>query len=90
MRFADQDKKASTRGEMGRSPRPDLAELAHSLRQHLNYQAMMGLEWLPCQPLTFIQDLPETLEQIRVDLGDCTRCQLHSNRTHIVFGEGNP
>ena len=90
MRFADQDKKASTRGEMGRSPRPDLAELAHSLRQHLNYQAMMGLEWLPCQPLPFIQDLPETLEQIRVDLGDCTRCQLHSDRTHIVFGEGNP
>ena len=90
MRFADQDKKASTRGEMERSPRPDLAALAYSLRQHLNYQAVMGLEWLPCQPLTSIQNLPETLEQIRVDLGDCSRCQLHSNRTHIVFGEGNP
>ncbi len=90
MRFAEQEKKASTRGEMERSPRPDLAALAHSLRQYLNYQAIMGLEWLPCQPLTSIQNLPENLEQIRVDLGDCTRCQLHSNRTHIVFGEGNP
>lgn len=90
MRFADQDKKASTRGELGRSPRPDLAELAYSLRQHLNYQAVMGLEWLPCQSITSIQDLPETLEQICADLGDCTRCQLHSNRTNIVFGEGNP
>jgi hypothetical protein len=90
MRFTDQDKKASTGGEFGRLPRPDLAELAYSLRQHLNYQAIMGLEWLPCQPLTSIQGLPETLEQIRADLGECTRCQLHSNRTHIVFGEGNP
>ena len=75
---------------MGRAPRPDLAELAYSLRQHLSYQAIMGLEWLPCQPLTSIQGLPETLEQIRADLGECNRCQLHSNRTHIVFGEGNP
>ncbi len=90
MRFADQDKKASTGGELGRSPRPHLAELAYSLRQHLNYQAIMGLEWLPCQPITSIQDLPETLEQIGADLGECTRCQLHSNRTHIAFGEGNP
>ena len=90
MRFANQDKKASTGWELGRSPRPHLAELAYSLRQHLNYQAIMGLEWLPCQPITSIKDLPETLEQIGADLGECTRCQLHANRNHIVFGEGNP
>jgi uracil-DNA glycosylase family 4 len=90
MRFADQNKKASSGGELGRSPRPDLAELAYSLRQHLSYQALMGLEWLPCQSITSIQELPETLEQTRADLGECTRCQLHSQRTHIVFGEGNP
>ncbi|WP_448383107.1 uracil-DNA glycosylase [Desulfosoma sp.] len=30
------------------------------------------------------------LEIIRGDLGDCRRCPLHRNRTHIVFGEGNP
>ena len=90
MRFANQDKKAGTGGEVGRSPRPHLVELAYSLRQYLNYQAIMGLEWLPCQPITSIQDLPETLEQIGADLGECTRCQLHSKRTHIVFGEGNP
>jgi len=33
---------------------------------------------------------PLTLELIREDLGDCTRCKLHSGRTHIVFGVGNP
>jgi uracil-DNA glycosylase len=31
----------------------------------------------------------ESLEQIRVDLGDCHRCGLASGRTHIVFGEGS-
>ncbi len=32
----------------------------------------------------------ETLEQIRADLGDCTRCRLHKGRTNLVFGVGNP
>jgi len=33
---------------------------------------------------------PETLEQIRADLGDCHRCKLAGGRKNIVFGEGNP
>ena len=33
---------------------------------------------------------PETLEQIRQDLGDCRRCKLAPTRKTIVFGEGNP
>ena len=33
---------------------------------------------------------PETLEQIRADLGDCRRCKLAGGRKNIVFGEGNP
>jgi DNA polymerase len=32
---------------------------------------------------------PETLEQIRSDLGDCHRCKLAGGRHTIVFGEGN-
>jgi len=32
----------------------------------------------------------EALFQIRDDLGECTRCKLHSTRTKIVFGDGNP
>lgn len=31
----------------------------------------------------------ETLDDIRADLGNCTRCQLCTARTHIVFGEGD-
>ncbi|HXX22650.1 MAG TPA: uracil-DNA glycosylase [Terriglobia bacterium] len=33
---------------------------------------------------------PETLDQIRADLGDCQRCKLAGGRNTIVFGEGNP
>jgi DNA polymerase len=33
---------------------------------------------------------PETLEQIRQDLGDCCRCKLAPTRKTIVFGDGNP
>jgi len=31
-----------------------------------------------------------SLEVIREDIGDCTRCKLSEHRTNIVFGEGNP
>jgi len=31
-----------------------------------------------------------TLEGIRQELGDCTRCSLCEERKHIVFGKGNP
>ncbi len=34
---------------------------------------------------------PESLESIRADLGECTRCKLHRlGRRQIVFGAGNP
>lgn len=33
---------------------------------------------------------PETLDQIRADLGDCRRCKLAGGRKTIVFGQGNP
>ena len=33
---------------------------------------------------------PDTLAEIRSDLGECTRCKLHSGRTTLVFGVGNP
>ena len=33
---------------------------------------------------------PETLDEIRADLGDCQRCKLAAGRKHIVFGQGSP
>ncbi|MCL6481374.1 MAG: uracil-DNA glycosylase [Firmicutes bacterium] len=38
-----------------------------------------------------VESVPnDSLERIRTDLGDCTRCRLHRSRTKIVFGTGNP
>ncbi len=31
-----------------------------------------------------------TLEAVRAELGECTRCGLGEGRTQIVFGDGNP
>jgi len=35
------------------------------------------------------EDLTESLGDIRRDLGDCRRCKLAAERTHIVFGAGD-
>lgn len=32
----------------------------------------------------------DSLPRIREDIGDCTRCRLHTGRTKIVYGVGNP
>ena len=44
----------------------------------------------PAVPGAARETVPETLVQIRGDLGECTRCKLHSGRTTLVFGVGNP
>jgi len=42
-------------------------------------------------PLTFSKNATEALVAIREDIGDCTRCKLHTlGRTQVVFGVGNP
>jgi DNA polymerase len=41
--------------------------------------------------VTHSPDMPgDTLEDIRKDLGDCTRCGLSNSRTTLVFGTGSP
>jgi DNA polymerase len=42
-------------------------------------------------PLTIALTPVESLAAVRADIGDCTRCKLHTlGRTQIVFGVGNP
>jgi DNA polymerase len=44
----------------------------------------------PAIPVQLLRS-PEALAAIRSELGDCTRCKLHTlGRTQIVFGVGNP
>ena len=42
------------------------------------------------RPLPPRATVAEGLDRIRDDLGDCRRCGLSADRTHIVFGEGDP
>jgi len=53
----------------------------------------------PRKPLTAPPAIPAVIPQkdraaalalIREDLGDCTRCALHTGRNKIVFGDGSP
>ncbi|MFH1090184.1 MAG: uracil-DNA glycosylase [Pseudomonadota bacterium] len=74
------------------SERLEILDLARQVRNYLDYMASLGVTHLP---RTAAVDLPaaeppkaETLEDIRQDLGECTRCPLCQNRTNIVFGEG--
>jgi uracil-DNA glycosylase len=41
-------------------------------------------------PRQVVELVTETLEDVRVDLGDCRRCKLAGGRTNLVFGVGNP
>ena len=42
-------------------------------------------------PVSFSRSAKEALGAIREDIGDCTRCKLHTQgRTQVVFGVGNP
>jgi uracil-DNA glycosylase len=41
--------------------------------------------------LTLSKNAAEALAAVRADIGDCTRCKLHTlGRTQVVFGVGNP
>jgi uracil-DNA glycosylase family 4 len=78
----------------------ELRDLVVGLRRHLEEEKSLGLEGWPRQSATLRKEvLPRppappaasrTLRTIREEMGDCRRCKLHSTRTQIVFGTGNP
>ena len=45
----------------------------------------------PAAPMSFSKNAADALAAVRADIGDCTRCKLHTlGRRQIVFGVGNP
>lgn len=64
-----------------------LGKIIAQLKGHLHYQKELGIHTL------LIQGKKRerlSLDAIRQDLGECTRCRLHEGRNHLVFGEGDP
>jgi hypothetical protein len=77
------------------SGKPVAAAAASSVATPLTAKAGPSLPIIsvPSGPTLFeaAERVPgETLEDIRADLGECTRCRLHKARTKLVFGVGNP
>jgi len=73
---------------------PPVAGLASS-RMSDPAPARPAVGFSPTPPSPGLFDVAEriegdTLERIRADIGDCTRCRLHKARHNIVFGVGNP
>jgi DNA polymerase len=77
---------------MEKNPWEELREIVGHVRAHLEAQRELGLEVVDLRwpkEVTATPAFRPTLEQVREELGDCTRCKLHKTRTQIVFGVGN-
>lgn len=59
--------------------------LVSQIRAYLQYQVDSGYG-----KVILPQSDRRTLERVRQELGECTRCPLHKTRQQIVFGEGDP
>jgi DNA polymerase len=68
------------------------------IREYLEFYRDLGFDSIylretemPPPPLSLPALAPQhdTLDQIRLDIGDCKRCRLCEARTNIVFGSGN-
>jgi DNA polymerase len=65
-------------------------QVLSSLQDFLLSQKEQGVLGLPLQHQRTTVNKDQQLENIRSELGECTRCKLHQHRRHIVFGTGNP
>lgn len=79
---------------MSEELRKEVAGLVRGVRNWVRYQQGLGVEgfWNKKEnrydALGFPVEKPLTLEDIRSEMGDCTRCKLCDSRTQIVFGVG--
>ena len=66
-----------------------IREIIFDLKSCLEYLKGMGITALPASESHTGRVSSPTLEEIRMELGDCRRCKLHRTRRTLVFGEGN-
>jgi hypothetical protein len=75
---------------MDKDPQQELRDVVGRVRAYLTLQQELGLERTDLRWPEPVAAARPTLEGVREELGDCTRCKLHAHRTQIVFGVGNP
>jgi len=71
----------------------ELLNLSRQVKNYLDYLRGLGVENLPLvHPVSpsesVLESFKESLDEIRSDLGECTRCELSQSRQSIVFGQG--
>ena len=65
------------------------------LREHVRFFCELGVEGVS-QDRAWVTRPADTamaakvVDEIRKELGDCTRCKLHETRSNIVYGVGDP
>lgn len=65
----------------------ELRQIVAQLKGHVHYHKELGIKTL----FTHVNRKEHlSLDNIRQELGDCTRCRLYEGRNHLVFGEGDP
>ncbi len=70
-----------------------MKKIKQSLAMHVELAQDMGISTLPTSTVNAASPPTLTtsdLEGLRATIGDCTRCRLHTGRTNLVFGVGNP
>src|SRR5829696_1713304 len=75
---------------------PEVSELITATRKQLEHLRLLGVEGIKEAVTPATTSAPrevgtriETFEQIHAEIGACTRCSLHTDRTHVVHTEGN-
>lgn len=72
----------------------ELLDIGRQVKNYLDYLQGLGVNNLPLvrpipPPDSVLESFKETLDEIRNDLGECSRCELSGARKRIVFGEGH-
>ena len=73
----------------------NVAAVVTAVRDYVRYLQRLGVTELPLRQVAnvTVPALPSPalrLQRLEESVRDCTRCRLHSGRTHVVFGAGNP
>ncbi|WP_420266045.1 uracil-DNA glycosylase [Candidatus Magnetominusculus dajiuhuensis] len=69
----------------------EMTDRSRNMADLLHIFDKLGFDALPEVLISNLEsDKENLLKAIRNDIGNCKRCKLHTGRTNIVFGEGDP
>lgn len=68
----------------------ELLDLLANTKKQLEHLRVLGVDAIrPTAVAPALSQSTETFEKIHAEIGNCTRCPLHQERTHVVHTEGN-